>query len=220
MCTISCARGSVRSAPGVNTTRRNLLSNHPRRWKVLLLPAVAALAVVAASVSTGSANAARYTSVSQGVGAAALSGYTPFNPTDPNTPETVTFVLKARNIDQLESQVQAGMPGGYLSVSDFANRFGQPKSVVSGIQAYLTHFGISSHAMPDNLDIQTTGTAGQYNNAFQITQQNFQVPATGPHGRGHGSMTVHGSTKNPKVPSQWGPYILAILGLSSYPTQQ
>ncbi|HEY8028915.1 MAG TPA: S53 family peptidase [Gaiellaceae bacterium] len=196
--------------------------NHRHRWWVTLL-VVAAVAAVAASASTGSAKAAKYMTVSQGAGAAALAGYTPFDPTDPSTPETVTFVLRAQNVDHLQSQVQAGMPDGYLSTSDFANRYGQPKPVVLAIQAYLAHYGIHSHAMPDNLDIQSTGTAGQYNNAFQIVQQNFMVPAVGAHGshgHGHGTITVHGSSQNPKVPSDWGPFILAILGLSNYPTQQ
>jgi subtilase family serine protease len=188
----------------------------------LLLPAVVAVAAVAASVSTGTANAARYVSVSQGVGTAALDGYSPFGATDPSTPEAVSFVLRAQNLDQLEAQVQAGMPGGFMSVSDFANRYGQSKPVVLGIQAYLALYGIHSHVMPDNLDIQTTGTAGQYNKAFQIVQQNYKVPTIGAHGgHGHGgTMTVHGAPQSPKVPSQWGPFILAVLGLSNYPTQQ
>lgn len=199
--------------------------NHRRRWWVVL-PVAAAVAAVAATASTGSAKAS-YMSVSQGAGAAALAGYTPFDPTDPSTPEAVTFVLRARNESQLEQQVEAGMPGGYLSTSRFANTYGQPKAVVLGIQAYLALFGIHSHAMPDNLDIQTTGTAGQYNKAFQIVQQNYVVPDVGAHGghghghgNGHGTITVHGSPQNPKVPSEWGPFILAVLGLSSYPTQQ
>lgn len=200
------------------------MRNHPRGRKLLLLPVVAALAAVAASVSTGSASAAgKYTSVSQGVGAAVLSGYQPFGATDPSTPETVSFILRARNIDQLQAQVQAGMPGGFLSTRDFASRYGQPTVVVKAIQAYLAHFGIHSTAMPDNLDIQSTGNAGQYNDAFQIVQQNYSVPAVPTHdGHGHGdhgTITVHGSPQNPKVPSQWGPFILAILGLSNYPSQ-
>jgi kumamolisin len=195
---------------------------HRHRWWLTLV-AVAAIAAVAASTSTGAAKAAKYMSVAQGAGAAALAGYTPFGPTNPSTPETVTFVLKAQNESQLESQVLAGMPGGFLSTSKFANTYGQPKAVVQGIQAYLAQYGIHSHAMPDNLDIQSTGTAGQYNNAFQIVQQNYVVPNNGAHGsRGHGqgTITVHGSSQNPNVPSEWGPYILAILGLANYPTQQ
>ena len=192
---------------------------HRRRWWVTLV-AVAAVAAVAASASPGSARAAKYMTVSQGAGAAALNGYTPFDPTAPATPETVTFVLRAQNTDQLQTLVQAGMPGGFLSTRDFANRYGQPKAVVLAIEGYLAHYGIHSHAMPDNLDIQTTGTAGQYNSAFQIVQQNYMIPSRGAHGRGHGTVTVHGSPQNPKVPSDWGPNILAILGLSNYPTEQ
>lgn len=199
------------------------MSNHPRGWKLLLLPAVVAIAVIAASVSTGSANAAHYVSVSQGAGAAALAGYTPFSPTDPSTPETVTFVLNARNESQLESLVGAGMPGGYLTVKQFAATYGQTSTVVNGIESYLESYGISAHAMPDDLDIETTGTAGEYNNAFQIIQQDYSVPsegAHGNHGHGQGTIIVHGSSQNPKVPAEWGPYIMAILGLSNYPTQQ
>ena len=196
--------------------------NHRHRWWVTLL-VVAAVAAVAASASTGSAKAAKYMTVSQGAGAAALAGYTPFDPTDPSTPETVTFVLRARNVESSPVAGAGRHARRLLSTSDFANRYGQPKPVVLAIQAYLAHYGIHSHAMPDNLDIQSTGTAGQYNNAFQIVQQNYMVPpsdAHGSHGHGHGTITVHGSSQNPKVPSDWGPFILAILGLSNYPTQQ
>jgi subtilase family serine protease len=188
---------------------------------MLLLPAVVALAVVAASVSTSSAHAARYVSVSQGAGAVGLSGYQPFEQTDPSTPEQVSFILQARNVGQLESQVLAGMPHGYLSVGQFAGQYGQSPLVIAGIRGYLALFGIHSTAMPDGLDIQTNGTAGQYNKAFQIVQQDYRVPFVGPQGhRGHGGLiTVHGAPQNPKVPSEWGPYILAILGLSNYPSQ-
>ncbi len=204
------------------------MSNHHRRWKLLFLPAVAALAVVAASVSTSSAKAARYVSVSQGAGAVSLGGYQPFENTDPNTPEQVSFILRAQHADQLESQVANGMPGGkFLSVDQFANQYGQSPVVIKGIEVYLALYGIQSHAMPDGLDIQTTGTAGQYNKAFQIVQQDFKVPAppppgapAPPHGHGPKQITVHGSPSNPKVPSEWGPFILAILGLSNYPSAQ
>ncbi|HLX20295.1 MAG TPA: S53 family peptidase [Gaiellaceae bacterium] len=156
--------------------------------------------------------------MSQGAGAVALGGYQPFENTDPSTPEQVSFILRAQKADQLEKKVADGMPAGkFLSASDFAATYGQSYAVVAGIEAYLAAYGIHSHAMPDNLDIQTTGTAGQYNNAFQIVQQDFNVQLPG-----HGSKTfkVHGSRSNPKVPSEWGPFILAILGLSNYPTEQ
>ncbi len=216
-------RGERRSAPC--QLREAFLKNHRRRGLLSLLPVVAALAAVAASVSTGPASAAgKYMSVSQGAGAAGLSGYDPFGTTDPSTPEAVSFILRARNTDQLAAQVEAGMPRGFLSTRDFASQYGQPQAVVFAIQAYLRLFGIQSHAMPDNLDIQTTGTAGEYNKALKIVQANYKVPTVGAHdGHGHqhgGTITVHGSPQNPQVPSDWGPFILAILGLSNYPSQQ
>jgi kumamolisin len=183
---------------------------------------VAALAVLAASASVGAASAGGYVSVSQGAGSAPLPSYTPFGTTDPSTPETVSFILRARNVDQLQAQVQAGMPHGFLSVNDFARQYGQPQLVIVAIQVYLGLFGIHSHAMANDLVIQSTGTAGQYNKAFQVVQQNFQVPAVPAHnGRpGQPARTVHGSVHNPKVPSSIGGIILAVLGLSNYPTQQ
>lgn len=181
--------------------------------------AVAAIAVIAGFVSAGAAKAGGFTTVSQGPGAPILSGYQAFGNTDPNTPETVSFVLRAQNLGQLEAQVLAGMPNGYLPVNKFAKQYGQPQSVIAAIQSFLEHYGIKSRAMANNLVIQTTGTAGEYDSALQIVQQNYQVSAPQAHGGDH-TIIVHGSPKNPKVPASIGDVILSILGLSNYPTQQ
>jgi len=182
-----------------------------------------AVGLIAALAATSAAKAGgKVMAVSQGPGAAVLPAFVPFGTTPSSTPETVSFILRARNLDQLEALVQAGMPGGYLSVSEFAGQYGQPQVVISAIQAFLAHFGIQSNVMPDDLVIQTTGTAGEYDQALQIVQQNFRLPALPTqNGRpGHPAMTIHGSMANPKVPSDWGPFILAVLGLSNYPTNQ
>ena len=185
----------------------------------LVAALVAALAAVAATAAVGGAKAGGYVTVSQGAGAAVLSGYTPFGTTDPSTPETVSIILKANDINRLKAQVLAGMPGGFVSVHQFAREYGQSPSVIGAIERYLGRFGIKATAMQDNLVIQTSGTAGEYDKAFQVTQQNFHVSANRPHGGRH-TMVVHGTKQNPKVPSDWGGAILAVLGLSSYPTQQ
>jgi kumamolisin len=198
---------------------------HNARLKTLAFRAfvvaaiVAALAAVAGSAVVGGAKAGGYVAVSQGVGSAMLNSTTPFGDTDPSTPETVSIILKANNISQLKAQVLAGMPSGFLTASQFANRYGASPAVIAGIENYLEGFGITATAMSDNLVIQTTGTAGEYDNAFQIAQSNFKVSAPTVHGGKH-TVVVHGTTQSPKVPSLWGPYILAILGLSNYPTQQ
>jgi subtilase family serine protease len=183
---------------------------------------IGALAAVAALVSSSSANAGGFTSVSQGAGSTPLPSYQPFENTDPATPETVSFILRARNSDELQAQVLAGMPRGFLTTSQFASQYGQSPLVIAAIRAYLALNGIQSHVMADNLVIQTTGTAGQYNKAFQIVQQDYKVPALPAkfgHG-GHGSFVAHGSAKNPKVPTSVSSVILSILGLSNYPSQE
>ncbi len=73
---------------------------------VLLLGAVAGPAIGA----TGSGHPSTV-HVPQGAGANALSGLTVFGPTPASTPETVSFILKARNTDDLKANVEAGMPG-------------------------------------------------------------------------------------------------------------
>ena len=73
---------------------------------VLLLGAIAGPAVGA----TGSGHPSTVR-VSQGAGASALSGLTVFGPTPASTPETVSFILKARNAHELKARVEAGMPG-------------------------------------------------------------------------------------------------------------
>ena len=111
------------------------------------------------------------------------------------------------------------MPGGFLTASQFASGTASRRPHHLGIENYLEGFGITANAMSDNLDIQTNGTAGEYNQAFQVIQNNFKVSAPLPHGGKH-TMIVHGTKQALKMPSLWGPDILAILGLSNYPTQQ
>jgi subtilase family serine protease len=193
-----------------------------KRWALrasIVAALVAVLATAAATSAVGGAKAGGFVRVSQGVGAQVLSGYTPFGNTDPSTPETVSIILRANNLTQLEAKVSAGMPGGFLTGGQFAQQYGQSPAVINAIETYLGKFGITSTAMANGLDIQTTGTAGEYNQAFQIVQQNFKATAPKPHG-GTKSMIVHGTLNDPKLPSLWGPDILAILGLSNYPTQQ
>src|SRR5579862_2916426 len=220
------ARGAPRlrseGLEGLNIEGSNVHIARSKRWAVrglLVASLVSALAVAAASAAASGAKAGGYVSVSQGIGSSALGEYTPFGTTDPSTPETVSIVLRANNLSRLQAQVSAGMPAGYLSVKQFAQQYGQTPAVIAGIEAYLGKYGINATAMANNLVIQTNGTAGQYNQAFQVAQQNYDVSAVKPHGGTH-TVVVHGTKQNPKVPSAWGPFILAVLGLSSYPTQQ
>src|SRR5579862_4180765 len=89
---------------------------------------LASLAAAGAGASTSS-----LAIVPQGIGAAALSSSAVFGPTPGDTPETVSFILKAQNLDRLQLAVANGMPGGFLSVSQFARQYGQSQSNIAAL---------------------------------------------------------------------------------------
>src|ERR1700727_1470976 len=97
-------------------------------------------------------------SVPQGIGgAAALQPTGVFTPG--STPETVSFILKARNLAFLESSVAHGMPGGFLSVKQFAATYGQTILTINPLEKYLAGFGITTTSDADGLDVTAHGTA-------------------------------------------------------------
>ncbi len=115
-------------------------------------------------------------SVPQGIGGAAVMQPTGvFTPG--STPETVSFILKARNAASLEGSVASGMPGGYLSVRRFASSYGQSAASIAALEKYLTGFGLKVSAYADGLDVNATGTADQFNSALTVQQQQYMVPA-------------------------------------------
>lgn len=192
-----------------------------KRRALRLVFALAAIAALAAVTSTSSARAGGKQPVAQGIGAAVLPS-TPFGDTPADTPETVSFVLQARDLQGLEAQVSAGMPGGFLSVRDFARRYGQSPQRIAALQAYLAHYGISSHAMADGLDVQASGTAGQFDAALSVQQQQYHYPAEKGHdgGPGHPGGVAHGTKQSPLLPRELARFVLSIFGLSNYPTMQ
>jgi subtilase family serine protease len=174
--------------------------------------AAVVLPVVAITVSVSASASPSQVTVSQGIGPAVLKDASPFGNTPPNTPEQVSFVLKGRNLAGLESAVEAGRQAT-LTTAQFASQYGQTPAVISQIESYLKGYGISiTTTYTDNLDIATTGTAGDYDSALAVTQQQYNVPAQGHLPR----QTIHGTKQNPKVPSSFGGDILAVLGLTNY----
>src|SRR5216683_8236232 len=92
------------------------------------------------SASTPGPNAK--VAVPQGIGAGVLRNATVFGSTPPSTPETVSFILKARDEDQLKASVESGSPQGYLSVRQFAGRYGQTRENIAALESYLGQFGL------------------------------------------------------------------------------
>ena len=158
-------------------------------------------------------------SVPQGIGGAAVMQPTGvFTPG--STPETVSFILKARNAASLEGSVASGMPGGYLSVRRFASSYGQSTASIAALEKYLTGFGLKVSAYADGLVVNATGTADQFNSALTVQQQQYMVPAAPARGGqpGRPAVEIHGTVDEPLLPANLGAFVLSILGLTNYPT--
>jgi kumamolisin len=155
--------------------------------------------------------------VQPGISASALPGATPFGTTPPSTPETVSFVLREQNLPQLKAAVEHGV-SHYLSVSQFAQTYGQNQAAIAQLQSYLATYGISTQAYPDNIDVVATGTAGEFDQALSVQQQQYRVPEQ-PSRDGMQpiqAQTVHGTSQPPMLPYQIAQHVLAILGLTNY----
>jgi kumamolisin len=155
--------------------------------------------------------------VQPGISAAALPGASPFGNTPPSTPETVSFVLREQKLPQLEAAVQAGITR-FLSVRQFASEYGQSQANVAQLQAYLAHYGISTQVYADNVDVVATGTAGEFDKALSVKQQQYHEPRLpGRDGlRPIPAQNVHGSAQSPMLPYRIAQYVLAVLGLTNY----
>jgi kumamolisin len=155
--------------------------------------------------------------VASGINVASLPGVTVFPGVPADTPETVSFVLREQNLSSLEAQVLQGVHR-YLSVSQFASIYGQSQANISALTSYLASFGISTDVYADGVDVATTGTAGEYNQALSVTQNWYQVPQQ-PGRDGHGpipAQRVHGNAGSPLLPYRLAKFVLAILGLTNY----
>jgi subtilase family serine protease len=179
-----------------------------------LIPAAALIASTAAA-SPGGAARTKVT-VSQGIGAAALKNASVFGTTPASTPEVVSFVLRGRNARELAREAASGSSG--LSVSEFAQRYGQSPEAIARITGYLKSYGITASVDADGLDVVAHGTAGEFDTALSVTQQNYYVPAVKAHNGQQAipAQHIHGTKENPKLPSEDGGMVLAVLGLTNY----
>jgi subtilase family serine protease len=168
-----------------------------------------------ASASTPGPNTPE--SVPAGISVASLPGTTVFGSTPASTPEDVSFILKERNLDYLEAQAQQGFRN-YLSVSQFAGAYGQTPGNIAALTSYLAQFGIKTEVYADDVDISATGTAGDFDAALSVTQNDYHVRAFAAHD-GLGAIpaqNVHGIAKSPLLPYRLSNFVLAILGLTNY----
>jgi len=190
-----------------------------RRWAWLAVGVVgAAISVAATSASASSGlGSDALVPVTAGISAGAVPGAVPFGPTAANTPETVSFVFREQNLQQLEAAVTGGITN-YLSVSQFARQYGADPAVISALETYLRQFGITTTVYADNVDVVAQGTAGEFDRALSVTQQEYNAPAVwGRDGRMRiPAQTFHGTAQAPELPAYIASNLVAILGLTNY----
>jgi kumamolisin len=193
------------------------LSKRAKRRVIAAAAAAAIIPAAALTVSSAASASAPISKVrvSQGISPAVLADATPFAGVPTNTPEAVSFILRGRNLTSLAHAVESGH-GPTLTVSRFAGEYGQTKDNIAALESYLAKFDISvTTSYADGLDVSTTGSAGQYDAALSVTQQQYRIPAA--KGRnGHKAEVVHGTRQNPELPANIGSDVLAVLGLTNY----
>ena len=69
-----------------------------------------------------------------------------------------------------------GASENYVSVGQFAREYGANPALIGGLERYLRRFGITTSAYADNVDVVANGTAGEFDQALAVTQQQYKVP--------------------------------------------
>ena len=139
-----------------------------------------------------------------------------FGKTPPNTPETVSFIMRA----------QPGAARGLghargdsdLTVPEFAAAYGGDPTAIHQLQSYLAGFRISTTVDADQVNVVATGTAGEFDQALDVQQDQYHVPAQAGTGAQAGvpAQTVHGTAQTPQLPAGFASDVLAVLGLTDY----
>jgi subtilase family serine protease len=190
-----------------------------RLWAGVAAGVLAAAAPVAAAAGAQAASSPSPTTleaVPTGALASALQGASAFGTTPSDTAEQVSFILRERSKEQLESVVTSGR-GSFDSVAQFTAKYGQSDTVVSELTSYLASFGITAKVYPGNVDVSASGTAGEFDKALNCLQKQYHVPAHGgADGKAVPAQTVYSATAAPKLPYRLSQDILAVLGLTDY----
>ena len=182
----------------------------------VLLGVATVMAPLAAAAGPAGA-ATTNTPVPTGINVPSIPGATVFGSVSATTPETVSFVMKEQNEQALESQVTAGVKS-YLSVSQFAAKYGASASAISALNSYLAKYGIKTSVYADGIDVVATGTAGDFDSALTVHQAVYKVPAQTGFGQLNTvpAQTVYTNTDSPLLPASLAGTVSTILGLTNY----
>jgi kumamolisin len=176
-------------------------------------------AVAPADGATTSTPTPSKVAVAQGITVAGLKAQSVF-PVAPGTKETVSFALRMRNEQQLEAKVDAGIkPGHFLSVGQFAQRYGQPAYRIQELRSYLAGYGIKTTVYADQLVVTATGTAGEFDKALTVRQNEYKAAAVRAHAgiAARAAFDFHGTKDKPLLPRGIARFVQSILGLTDYP---
>lgn len=124
----------------------------------------------------------------------------------------VDVVLKPKNEAALENYIDSTVTPGsqqyhqYLKTTTFAKRFGQNPQTAKAIIKYFDHYGLHGHLSTSNLVIQMTGTAANFEKAFQTTL--YQAKYQG--------KNFQATKKKPTLPIAYSQAVLGVIGLTTY----
>jgi subtilase family serine protease len=169
---------------------------------LLGLAATASAALAPASVTVGAVPSLSAGATSLGTVAAA-------------TPLALTVVLAPRDPAGLAALATAvSTPGSpqyhhYLSVAEFAARFGAPTAQVDAVRAALRGDGLTPGTVaPNGLSIAVSGSAARASQAFNVSLHRY---------RQRDGRQVYANTAAPRVPAALGGVVQDVLGLDNLP---
>lgn len=157
--------------------------------------------------------------VTGGVNVPALHGAQPAGPATPYTSLALSFILKPQQSSQLYASALRSQDGSFISVKQFANKYGASATYVSELEQYLSKYGISDFSLYANgLDLKAVGTTTQVDKAFGVQEKEYEVPGVpGKHGmQGLRAQHVYAPSSKATMPNRLAKTIVAILGLTSY----
>jgi subtilase family serine protease len=100
----------------------------------------------------------------------------------------------------------------YLTVSEFASRFGATDQQVAAVEASLRADGLTVGSVPaNNLTVPVTGTAAQVEKAFSVSLAQVKLA---------GGRTAYANAEAPAVQSTISPYVQGVVGLDNLGTYQ
>jgi len=188
--------------------------NQKRAWHILL-SGMLACAAIGYSAAAAAASAARI-----------RVGSTAPLPRDARVMGTIASATELHMTVALEPQDPAGLaafatdvstPGSpvfreYLSVSQFAQRFGSTPAHVAAVESALRDQGLDVGAVTaNNLTIPVTGTASQVEQAFSVSLAQVTLRS----GR-----TAYANAQAPALPSTIAPYVQGVIGLNNVTPDQ